>query len=62
MILDLVYTNKDLYTFNQSRSKPIYLLSGLSAASLYAKGLCHLVNTLIFIDNKVNICTAKEKS
>ena len=36
MILDLAYISKNLYTFNQVRSKPTYLL-GLGATDLYTR-------------------------
>ncbi len=46
MILDLAYISKDLYAFNQIKSKPMYL-SSLVATSLYIKGFYYLVNILI---------------
>ena len=46
MILDRVYINKNLYVFNQVRSKPIYLLLGLDAISLHINGFYYLVNIL----------------
>lgn len=46
MILDLVYTNRDLYTSNQVRFQFIYLASGLYSTSLYIKSLYYLVNIL----------------
>ncbi len=58
MILDLAYTNKDLYTSNQVRSRPKCLPSGLSATGLHTRGLRHLVNALT---DEANVCT-KEKS
>ncbi len=45
MILDLAYTKRDLYTFNQVRSRPMSLL-GLRATSLHTRGFCHLVKVL----------------
>ena len=38
MIPDLVYTNKSVYTFNQVRSRSIYL-SGLGTTGTYTKKL-----------------------
>ncbi len=46
MILDLTYTNRDLYTFNQVRFRLTYL-SGLGATGFYTRGFGHLVNALI---------------
>ncbi len=46
MILDIAYTNRDLYTSNQVRSRHTYLPSGLSATSLHIKSLYYLVNGL----------------
>ncbi len=65
MIPDLIYISKDLYAFNQVRSRPTYL----SDPSLYIRqawgplvyipgGLCHLVNALT---NEADVCI-KEKS
>ena len=48
MISDLTYTSKNLYTSNQIKSKPIYLLLGLGAISLYTKSFYYLINILIF--------------
>ena len=36
MILDLAYTSKSLYAFNQVKSRPMYLLD-LKATSLHTK-------------------------
>lgn len=46
MILDLIYTNKNLNIFNQVRSKLIYLLLGLSIPYLHIKCFCYLIYTL----------------
>ncbi len=57
MIPDFAYTNKDLYKFNQVEFRPICLLLSLNAIGLHTKGLCHSVNTMIFINENVNVCT-----
>ena len=46
MILNLAYANKDLYTSNQIKSRPINLLLCLNITSLDVKTFCHLVNAL----------------
>ena len=57
MILNLAYTNRNLYIFNQVRFKLIYSLLGLSIIDLYIKDFYYLVNTLI---NKANVCIKKK--
>lgn len=50
IILDLVYTSRDLYISDKVRfrpTRPTYLLSGLSTTSLHTRVICHLVNILI---------------
>lgn len=44
---DLIYISKNLYTSNQVRFRPIYLLS-LNITGLYTKSFCHLINALTF--------------
>ena len=46
MILNLVYISKNLYTFNEVKFRPIYLLLGLSIISLYIVNFSYLVNVL----------------
>ncbi len=57
MILDLAYTSKNLYKFNQVRFRSMYSLLGLSATGPHTKILCHLVNALT---DKADICTKKK--
>lgn len=47
--------NKDLNIFNQIRSSPIYLLSGLYSISLYIKSFYYLVNLLTFIESIIRL-------
>ena len=47
MILNLAYTSKYLYVFNQVKSRSKHLLFSLSVLSLYFKSFYHLV---IFFD------------
>lgn len=51
MIQHLTYTSKNLYIFNQIKSRSTYLLSSLSTTSLYTRCLCFLVNALTFIES-----------
>ena len=60
MILDLAYISKDFYTSNQVRSRLIYLLLGLDIIDLYTKSLYYLVNTLISIVDKADICIGEK--
>ena len=46
MILNRIYISRGLYIFNQVKSKPMWLLSALSATDLYTRRFCHLVNAL----------------
>ena len=57
MISDLAYTNRDFYAFNQVKSRPTYLLLGLTAINLHTKSLYHLVCTLI---NEADVYTKKK--
>ncbi len=67
MILDLVYTNKNLYTSNLIKSRPMYLL-GLGITSLYTRDFYYLVNTLTSTESihwdcsidKANVYTNKK--
>lgn len=68
MILNLVYTSKDLNTSHQIRFKLIYLLLDLGIISLYIEDIYYLFNVLtsvksiikFIVFNKVDIET-KEK-
>ncbi len=53
MILDLVYTSKNLYTSNQVRSRSIDLLLGLNIIDLYTKSFYYLINTLISTESTI---------
>ncbi len=61
MIPGLAYTHKGFYISNQVESRPMYSSSGLGATGLHTRGLSHLVNTLIFIVDRVDVHT-REKS
>ena len=50
MILDLVYTSKNLYISNQVKSRSTYLSLGLNIIDLYARDFHYLVNTLTLIN------------
>ncbi len=60
MIPNLTYTNKDLYVFNEVKSRPTCLFLDLNAISLQIRGFCHLVNILTSTLDKVNIYTKKK--
>ena len=46
MILNLTYISRNLYLFNQVRSRPMYLFSNLDITILHIKGFYYLVNIL----------------
>ena len=48
MILDLAYTNKDLYASNPVRYKPICFLLSVDITGLYIKNVYHPVKILTF--------------
>lgn len=61
MILDLLaYISRSFYIFNQVRSRSIYSFSNLYIINLYTRNFYHLVNVLIFIDNKTDNYTKKK--
>lgn len=60
MISDLVYITQDLYTSNQVRFRFMYLLLSLGITGLHTRGLCHLINALTSIFNKVDIHIKKK--
>lgn len=59
IISDLVYISKNIYVFNQVKSRHIGLLN-ISATSLYTRGFCYLVNIITFIINKANVYIKKK--
>ena len=53
MIIDPIHTSRGINISNQVRSRPMCLLSGLSATGLYIRGFCYLVNTLTPTDYSI---------
>ncbi len=61
MISDLTYTSQVLIHLIKVRPKLIYSLSDPGSIGLPIRGLCHLVNALIFIVDEAGI-RIREKS
>ncbi len=55
MILDLVYTSKDLYIFNQVRFRLTHLLLSLNITGLYTRNLCYPINASTFTESTIKL-------
>lgn len=60
MILDLVYTSRNLYISNRVKFRPTYLLLDLGVISLSTKSFYHLVNTRTFTEFAIKIMALRK--